>query len=95
VRYSCSFALAFRTHSSSSSDDSDSDDIPCADTGSVTLSGDVSSTDNTNAEEDANQPTMWLGTEDGCIHVYNCNDNIRIKKNKVKIQHGSSVHCIM
>ena len=41
------------------------------------------------------QPTMWLGTEDGCIHVYNCSDNIRIKKNKVKIQHGSSVHCIM
>ncbi|XP_029163027.1 rho guanine nucleotide exchange factor 17 isoform X6 [Nylanderia fulva] len=81
--------------SSSSSDDSDSDDIPCADTGSVTLSGDVSSIDNTTAEEDANQPTMWLGTEDGCIHVYNCNDNIRIKKNKVKIQHGSSVHCII
>ncbi|XP_077301096.1 rho guanine nucleotide exchange factor 17-like [Arctopsyche grandis] len=42
-----------------------------------------------------NQPTMWLGTEDGCIHVYNCSDNIRIKKNKVKIQHGSSVHCIV
>lgn len=41
------------------------------------------------------QPTMWLGTEDGCIHVYNSSDNIRIKKNKVKIQHGSSVHCIM
>ncbi|XP_036141211.1 uncharacterized protein LOC105833654 isoform X3 [Monomorium pharaonis] len=80
---------------SSSSDDSDSDDIPCADTSSVTLSGDVSSIDNTTTEEDANQPTMWLGTEDGCIHVYNCNDNIRIKKNKVKIQHGSSVHCII
>ncbi|KYN28457.1 Rho guanine nucleotide exchange factor 17 [Trachymyrmex cornetzi] len=81
--------------SSSSSDDSDSDDIPSADTGSMTLSGDVSSIDNTITEEDANQPTMWLGTEDGCIHVYNCNDNIRIKKNKVKIQHGSSVHCII
>ncbi|KAK2584580.1 hypothetical protein KPH14_006945 [Odynerus spinipes] len=83
--------------SSSSSDESDSDDIPSADTCSVTLSGDVSNIDNTiiAAEEDANQPTMWLGTEDGCIHVYNCNDNIRIKKNKVKIQHGSSVHCII
>ncbi|KAL6438915.1 hypothetical protein ACFW04_003755 [Cataglyphis niger] len=81
--------------SSSSSDDSDSDDSPCADTGSTTLSGDVSSIDNTTAEEDANQPTMWLGTEDGYIHVYNCNDNIRIKKNKVKILHGSSVHCII
>lgn len=59
------------------------------------MSGDISSIDNTTTEEDVNQPTMWLGTEDGCIHVYNCNDNIRIKKNKVKIQHGSSVHCIM
>ncbi|XP_014488562.1 PREDICTED: rho guanine nucleotide exchange factor 17 isoform X2 [Dinoponera quadriceps] len=81
--------------SSSSSDESDSDDIPCADTGSVTPCGDVSSTDNTATEEDINQPTMWLGTEDGYIHVYNCNDNIRIKKNKVKIQHGSGVHCII
>lgn len=81
--------------SSSSSDDSDSDDIPCADTGSLNLSGDVPSIDNVTTEEDVNQPTMWLGTEDGCIHVYNCNDNIRIKKNKVKIQHNSSVHCIM
>ncbi|XP_043786511.1 rho guanine nucleotide exchange factor 17 isoform X4 [Apis laboriosa] len=80
---------------SSSSDDSDSDDIPCADTGSLSLSGDVPSIDNVTTEEDVNQPTMWLGTEDGCIHVYNCNDNIRIKKNKVKIQHNSSVHCII
>ncbi|XP_063982833.1 rho guanine nucleotide exchange factor 17 isoform X3 [Diachasmimorpha longicaudata] len=79
---------------SSSSDDSDSDDIPCADTAGGSLCGDLSSIDGT-IEEDMNQPTMWLGTEDGCIHVYNCNDNIRIKKNKVKIQHGSSVHCIM
>ncbi|XP_066999339.1 rho guanine nucleotide exchange factor 17 [Anabrus simplex] len=46
-------------------------------------------------DPDSLQPTMWLGTEDGCIHVYNCSDNIRIKKNKVKIQHGSSVHCII
>lgn len=46
-------------------------------------------------ETDNQQPTMWLGTEDGNIHVYNCSDNIRIKKNKVKIQHGSSVFCII
>ncbi|CAK9806445.1 Rho guanine nucleotide exchange factor 17 [Anthophora quadrimaculata] len=81
--------------SSSSSEESDSDDIPCADTGSLTLSGNVPSIDNVTTEEDVNQPTMWLGTEDGCIHVCNCNDNIRIKKNKVKIQHNSSVHCII
>jgi hypothetical protein len=42
-----------------------------------------------------NQSTMWLGTEDGCIHVYNCNDNIRIKKNKIKIQLSSTVNSIV
>lgn len=46
-------------------------------------------------DEETLQPTVWLGTEDGCIHIYNCNDNIRIKKNRIKIQHGSSVHAIM
>ncbi|XP_014213202.1 rho guanine nucleotide exchange factor 17 [Copidosoma floridanum] len=80
---------------SSSSDDSDSDDIPCADTASTSIAGDVSSLDSGAVEEDVNQPTMWLGTEDGCVHVYNCNDNIRIKKNKVRLQHGSSVQCII
>ncbi|XP_076280703.1 rho guanine nucleotide exchange factor 17 isoform X2 [Lasioglossum baleicum] len=80
---------------SSSSEDSDSDDIPCADTGSLTLGGDVPSIDSSTTEEETNQATMWLGTEDGCIHVYNCNDNIRIKKNKVKLQHNSSVHSII
>ncbi|GIY33903.1 rho guanine nucleotide exchange factor 17 [Caerostris extrusa] len=34
-------------------------------------------------------PTMWLGTEDGCIHVYNGYDNIRTKKNKIK----NSAYC--
>lgn len=38
---------------------------------------------------------MWLGTEDGFIHVYNCTDNIRIKKNKIKIQHMSAVSSIL
>ncbi|XP_034939574.1 uncharacterized protein [Chelonus insularis] len=80
--------------SSSSSSDSDSDDIPRTETTGGSLYGDLSSIDGT-MEEDINQPTMWLGTEDGCIHVYNCNDNIRIKKNKVKIQHGSSVQSII
>lgn len=81
---------------SSSSDDSDSDDIPCADSASASLvGGDASSLDSGALDEDFNQPTMWLGTEDGCVHVYNCTDNIRIKRNKVKLQHGSSVHCIM
>nr|XP_023013430.1 rho guanine nucleotide exchange factor 17 isoform X2 [Leptinotarsa decemlineata] len=48
-----------------------------------------------NEETDNQQSTMWLGTEDGCIHVYNCCDNIRIKKNKVKLQLGASILCII
>lgn len=44
---------------------------------------------------DQQQSTMWLGTEDGCIHVYNCTDNIRIKKNKIKIQQISAVYSIL
>ncbi|XP_032453905.1 uncharacterized protein LOC100123336 isoform X2 [Nasonia vitripennis] len=80
---------------SSSSDDSDSDDIPCADTASASIGGDASSLEGGIVDEDSNQPTMWLGTEDGCVHVFNCSDNIRIKKNKVKILHSSSVHCII
>ena len=41
------------------------------------------------------QPTMWIGTEDGCIHIYNCNDNIRTRKNKIKLQHHVPVHSIL
>lgn len=44
---------------------------------------------------DESESQMWLGTEDGFIHVYNCSDNIRIKKNKIKIQHVSAVSSIM
>ncbi|XP_022238616.1 rho guanine nucleotide exchange factor 17-like [Limulus polyphemus] len=46
-------------------------------------------------EIDNQQPTVWLGTEDGCIHIYNCKDNIRIKKNKIKIQHTAATQCII
>lgn len=46
-------------------------------------------------EGDQQYPTMWLGTEDGFVHVYSCSDTIRIKKNKFKFQLGSSVQCIM
>ncbi|XP_053694272.1 uncharacterized protein LOC128742086 [Sabethes cyaneus] len=46
-------------------------------------------------DADVQQSTMWLGTEDGCIHVYNCTDNIRIKKNKIKIPHISAVYSIL
>ncbi|XP_054754693.2 rho guanine nucleotide exchange factor 17-like [Lytechinus pictus] len=42
-----------------------------------------------------NQPTMWLGTEDGCIYVYQCTDNIRTKKSRAKIRHLAAVQCIL
>lgn len=81
--------------SSTSSSPSDEEDTPEGETEmrrskSEPLSGECSADDT-----DGLQPAMWLGTEDGNIHVYNCSDNIRVKKNKVKIQHGSSVQCIM
>ena len=38
---------------------------------------------------------MWLGTEDGHIHIFNCTDNVRIKKNKEKFVHSSPVLAIM
>lgn len=47
------------------------------------------------SENQQHQPTMWLGTEDGCIHVYNCTDNIRTKKNKIKIQLVSAIYSIL
>ncbi|CAG4987568.1 unnamed protein product [Colias eurytheme] len=60
-----------------------------------TLSSPASRQSSEDSSTTANQPTMWLGTEDGCIHVYNCLDNIRIKKNKVKLQHNSGVYSIV
>ncbi|GAB1601782.1 rho guanine nucleotide exchange factor 17-like [Argonauta hians] len=44
---------------------------------------------------DALKSTMWLGTEDGCIHIFLCTDNIKTTKNKLKIQHSASVYCII
>ncbi|XP_055384459.1 uncharacterized protein LOC129614093 isoform X1 [Condylostylus longicornis] len=51
--------------------------------------------DSNSEDMESQQSTMWLGTEDGCIHVYNSTDNIRIKKNKIKIEHLSSVYSIL
>ncbi|ESP04423.1 hypothetical protein LOTGIDRAFT_170816 [Lottia gigantea] len=45
--------------------------------------------------QDACKSTMWLGTEDGCIHIFQCTDNIKTTKNKLKIQHGSAVYGIV
>ncbi|XP_050417239.1 rho guanine nucleotide exchange factor 17 [Patella vulgata] len=45
--------------------------------------------------QDAMKSTMWLGTEDGCIHIFQCTDNIKTTKNKLKIQHTSAVYGIV
>uniref|UniRef100_A0A8C3XPH4 Rho guanine nucleotide exchange factor 17 n=1 Tax=Chelydra serpentina TaxID=8475 RepID=A0A8C3XPH4_CHESE len=46
-------------------------------------------------DAEAYQSSMWLGTEDGCIHVYQSSDNIRNRKNSMKMQHSAAVMCIL
>ncbi|GFR25207.1 rho guanine nucleotide exchange factor 17 [Trichonephila clavata] len=48
------------------------------------------------ANDDANtlQPTMWLGTEDGCIYVFNCTD-IRLQRPKLRIHHSTCIYDIV
>lgn len=46
-------------------------------------------------DPEAYQSSMWLGTEDGCIHVYQSSDNIRNRKNSMKMQHSASIMCIL
>ncbi|XP_026769326.3 rho guanine nucleotide exchange factor 17 isoform X1 [Pangasianodon hypophthalmus] len=45
-------------------------------------------------DPEAHQSSVWLGTEDGCIHVYQSSDNIRNRKNSMKMQHSASILCI-
>lgn len=75
---------------SSSNSDSDHEQVPDR---SVSPSAMSSTSQLPPCDETESQ--MWLGTEDGFIHVYNCTDNIRIKKNKIKIQHASAVSSII
>ncbi|KAK3549343.1 hypothetical protein QTP70_034569 [Hemibagrus guttatus] len=46
-------------------------------------------------DPEAHQSSVWLGTEDGCIHVYQSSDNIRNRKNSMKMQHSASILCIL
>uniref|UniRef100_A0A3B3QTR2 Rho guanine nucleotide exchange factor 17 n=1 Tax=Paramormyrops kingsleyae TaxID=1676925 RepID=A0A3B3QTR2_9TELE len=41
-------------------------------------------------DPEAYQSSVWLGTEDG-IHVYQSSDNIRNRKNSMKMQHAASI----
>ncbi|XP_022250680.1 rho guanine nucleotide exchange factor 17-like [Limulus polyphemus] len=40
--------------------------------------------EDTKDEAVGEQSTMWLGTEDGCVHIYNCSDDIGTKKTRLK-----------
>lgn len=84
----------FSNSSSSEEGEVDEEIEDSSNTGNNVITG-VNASNEIDVDSEDAEPTMWLGTEDGCIHVYNCSDNIRIKKNKVKIQHGSPVHSIM
>lgn len=46
-------------------------------------------------DPEAYKSSVWLGTEDGCIHVYQSSDNIRNRKNSMKMQHSASILCIL
>ncbi|XP_042153585.1 rho guanine nucleotide exchange factor 17 [Oncorhynchus tshawytscha] len=46
-------------------------------------------------DPEAYQSSVWLGTEDGCIHVYQSSDNIRNRKNSMKMQHSAPILCVL
>lgn len=81
--------------SGSSSDEYDRSDGDDDDPNKIKLAKSPETVSIDSDDTDTHQSTMWLGTEDGCIYVYNSSDNIRIKKNKIKIQHGFAILCIM
>ncbi|XP_071216168.1 rho guanine nucleotide exchange factor 17-like isoform X2 [Salvelinus alpinus] len=46
-------------------------------------------------DPEAYQSSVWLGTEDGCIHVYQSSDNIRNRRNSLKMQHSAPILCVL
>jgi len=39
--------------------------------------------------------SVWLGTEDGALQVYDCSDSVRVKKNRHKVEHKAPLHSIV
>ncbi|XP_077984576.1 rho guanine nucleotide exchange factor 17-like [Glandiceps talaboti] len=78
-------------------DENLADDVSSDDDDGGSPSHCQSSDSNSEDEEDPDslKPTMWLGTEDGCIHIYVCNDNVRTAKASKKIQHSASIQSIL
>ncbi|XP_052795496.1 rho guanine nucleotide exchange factor 17-like isoform X2 [Mya arenaria] len=97
----------YQSDSSSSDDETDDDyiatrklyvedfDAKRPSTSSGSTGGPDSITTTGAWHQDRNKSTMWLGTEDGCIHIFQCTDNIKTTKNKLKIQLGYPVYCIL
>lgn len=88
---SCEFILIYGislhllvAYSSSSSDDDEDDDR-----------SDDQKDGEKSLTESIVESTMWLGTEDGVVHIYNCADSLRVKRNRLKIQHNYAVYCIL
>ncbi|XP_071043623.1 rho guanine nucleotide exchange factor 17 isoform X3 [Parasteatoda tepidariorum] len=80
---------------SDSSEEDDDIEIDVSEKKSDEKADSFSREEDNNQEDDNNQPTMWLGTQDGCILVYNSYDNIRTKKHKYKFQLASAIQCII
>ncbi|XP_072040693.1 rho guanine nucleotide exchange factor 17-like [Amphiura filiformis] len=76
-------------------DDMSMEEASSADEDVDRTSGNFSSGELERDDIEALQPTMWLGTEDGCIHIYQCMDNIRTRKSRTKIRHPAAVQCIL
>uniref|UniRef100_A0A8C4PWD1 Rho guanine nucleotide exchange factor 10-like protein n=1 Tax=Eptatretus burgeri TaxID=7764 RepID=A0A8C4PWD1_EPTBU len=47
--------------------------------------------DGTEGHMGAGQASIWLGTEDGCVHIFQSSDSIRRRKKSLKLQHAASV----
>jgi len=62
---------------------------------SIPIDPNTQSVEEVDSTSHLSQATMWLGTEDGCIHIYHCGENIRLKKNRIRIQQGAAVLCIV
>ncbi|XP_064637015.1 uncharacterized protein LOC135493544 [Lineus longissimus] len=85
--------------SSSSSDDdsssSDDDEFGDGAEADVKSSDDDEKGCKSGALYDPYKSTMWLGTEDGFIMIFQCTDNIKTTRNKLRIQHAASVLSIV
>lgn len=80
-----------KSERSSTDDDYDSEPSPATAPSTSTIGDQVRDLQTMLDDMDKQPSTMWLGMEDGYVHIYNCTNNIRIKNTKIKIPHPTSV----